>query len=301
MVKKKASDKKKNNSRKVVVKGLQNLIIFIIKMPYFLLVGAFFFFKTIWKAAKSLFAVMHTFFLSSKANISKMQENKNEKEIMKKKESMVANYEEFRVIETLMGEFKKWEDTTIESDSKIGIIIGARGSGKSAFGIKFLENVYAKAGKKCYAIGFNKEDMPSWIEVVENISEIKNNAFVLIDEGGVLFSARDAMSKANKLLSDLILISRHKSLSILFISQNSANLDIDILRQADYLVLKQSSLLQLDFERKKIKEIYEEVMPVFDKYKDMKGITYVYSDIFTGFITNPLPSFWSTNISKSFK
>jgi len=136
---------------------------------------------------------------------------------------------------------------------------------------------------------------------VNSVSEITNNSYVLIDEGGVLFSSRESMSKPNKLLSDLILIARHKNLNIIFISQNSSNLDVNILRQADYLVLKQSSLLQKDFERKIVQKIYLEVENKFEKHKNVEGVTYIHSGDFSGFISNSLPSFWKSEISKSFK
>ena len=109
------------------------------------------------------------------------------------------------------------------------------------------------------------------------------------------------MDEINKLLSDLILVARHKNLSILFISQNSSNLDVNILRQADFLILKPSSLLQRDFERKIIRKIYEEVEDSFEKFSENLGLTYIYSSDFRGFISNPLPSFWKTSISKSFR
>jgi len=177
-----------------------------------------------------------------------------EKKIKKKKDEMKPNYEDFEIVSTDKGDYKEWENKLYKSDSKIGIILGARGTGKTAFGIKFLENVHAKLGKRCYAIGFKNESMPSWINVIEDISELGNNAFVLIDEGGILFGSRNSMSSANKMLSDLILVARHKNLTILFISQNSSNLDVNILRQADFLILKPSSLLQKDFERKIIQK-----------------------------------------------
>ncbi|MEM4397694.1 MAG: zonular occludens toxin domain-containing protein [Candidatus Woesearchaeota archaeon] len=220
-------------------------------------------------------------------------------QITNKRKSIFPLYVPFEILKTDIGDYQKFENELFNSDSKIGIILGSRGSGKSAFGIKFLENLYSKTKKNCYAIGFNEEDMPSWINVVQDISQIKNNSFVLIDEGGVLFSSRDSMSRANKMLSDLILISRHKNLSILFISQNSANLDIDIIRQADYLIFKKSSLLQLDFERKKIQDIYKIINPGFEEFDD-KYIAYIYSDTFRGFVKAELPSFWSQRISKSF-
>ncbi|NTV24214.1 MAG: hypothetical protein HGA85_07665 [Nanoarchaeota archaeon] len=219
----------------------------------------------------------------------------------KKKEETKPAYVPFEIIETNTGDYQKFEEKIFTSDSKIGIILGARGSGKSALGMKFLENAHAKTQRKCCAIGFKQEDLPDWIVDIENVQEIINDSFVLIDEGGILFSSRESMSEPNKLLSDLILVARHKNLSILFISQNSSNLDVNILRQADYLLMKQSSLLQIDFERKKIKDIYLEVDGSFKKHAEIKGLTYVYSDQFRGFVTNNLPTFWSTGISKSFR
>jgi hypothetical protein len=260
---------------------LWEILIFIVKIPYFIVVW-------IYKA-----------FTFTAKNTKKVTTNH-------KRGRMPASYEKFAVLENVSGGFSVWEDKITNAESRIGIIIGARGTGKTAFGIKLFENIYAlsmktKNPKKMFALGFLEEEMPGWIDVVDDVKDIKNNSFVLIDEGGVLFNARDAMSKANKFLSELILIARHKNLNILFISQNSANLDINILRQADYLVLKPSSLLQLDFERKKIKDIYMQTKEGFEQYRDVPGITYIYSDLFQGFITNKLPSFWNVKISKSFK
>ncbi|MFH1439189.1 MAG: zonular occludens toxin domain-containing protein [Candidatus Woesearchaeota archaeon] len=219
----------------------------------------------------------------------------------KKRSEFSAEYEAFNLIEHDSGKLEDFEKKLMKSDSTIGIVLGARGSGKTAISVKLLENIYAKTGKKCFALGFKEEDMPLWIDVVDDIKYLKNDSFALIDEGGILFSSRRSMAEPNKLLSELMLIARHKNISIIFISQNSSNLEINAIRQADYLVLKKSSLLQKDFERKKIKEIYEQIGNRFNNYKNMKGITFVYSDEFTGFVENPLPSFWSKNISKSFR
>lgn len=255
---------------------VKKLLILLIKLPFYLI-------KTI------------------RQTMLNIKKNSKEKKVKKLRESIQPVYEDFEVLKRVSGNFKKWEKKIMKSDSKIGIIIGARGTGKTAVGMKFLENVYANTKKKCYAMGFQSEDLPSWIRVVDDIGKIKDNAFVLIDEGGVLFSSRKSMSQANLFLSELVLIARHRSLSILFISQNSANLDINIIRQADYLLLKPSSLLQLDFERKKIQEVYKAVLEDFHELKSYKGLTYIYSEDFRGFVNNPLPSFWNIRISRSFK
>jgi len=230
----------------------------------------------------------------------KTTNNKHHK-VEHQREGVGAIYQPFKVMHTYAGSFKEYEQFISSDKSKIGIILGARGTGKTAIGMKILENIYAKSKRKLYAMGFRAEDMPDWIEVIESVEEISNNSTILIDEGGVLFSSRNAMTKPNKLLSQLILIARHKNLNILFISQNSSNLDVNILRQADHLILKPTALLQKDFERRKIRDTYEEIKDDFKKYEKQHGATYIYSEIFRGFVANPLPSFWNTNISKSFR
>lgn len=273
-----ASKKSKNKGWKIAGKSL----LFLIKTPYYLGKGVYYGGRGIYEAGK---------YIGKKIKKS---------EIKKKRKKIAPIYEEFKIIKQENGAYSDWEKSIYDAESKIGIILGARGSGKTAFGIKFLENLKAKKNKKCYAIGFKEEDMPEWIEVIENVNELKNNAFVLIDEGGILFSSRNSMSNANKLLSGLILVARHKNLSVLFITQNSSNLEINVLRQADFLVLKPNSLLQKEFERKIIQKIYEKINKNFEELKKIKGLTYIYSSEFNGFISNPLPSFWGIKLSKSF-
>jgi GTPase SAR1 family protein len=274
---------KRNKSKIGFWLALLLIIWFIIKIPYYI--------------AKGIIQIIDD-------TRHKFEERKRmgmEKKSEEKRGSVGFRYEKFKVLKRHSGDFRDWESKIEESESAIGLILGARGSGKTAFGIKLLENLYSRTKKKCHALGFKKDEMPGWISVVENVGEIENDSIVLVDEGGVLFSSRRAMSGANKLLSELILVARHKNVSIIFISQNSSNLEVNVIRQADYIVLKQSSLLQKDFERKKIKDIYNEIESDFRKFIKEKSSAYIYSDEFRGFVANPLPSFWTTGISKSFR
>ncbi|MDO8467375.1 MAG: zonular occludens toxin domain-containing protein [Nanoarchaeota archaeon] len=276
MPNKKREAKKSNNEGIRFAKNFGRTFVQVLKSPYYLAKGI-------------------TYLTKRSEDISK------EQAISKKRESMEAHYEPFKVVETISGDYKKWFSKMLSSDSQIGIIIGARGSGKTAFGIKFLENIYANEKKKCFAIGFKENELPSWINGVSDISQLENDSYVLIDEGGILFNSRSSMSNANKMLSELIMISRHKNLTILFISQNSSNLEVNILRQADFLVLKCSSLLQKEFERKIIQKMYEDSEKYFKKHEDDKGLTYIFAGSFKGFISNSLPSFWREGISKGFR
>lgn len=211
-----------------------------------------------------------------------------------------ATYDALKEEKTVTGLVSDFEKKILEAKSTIGIVLGARGSGKSAFGMRILENVHAKTNRKVCAMGFKPETIPGWISCINDLKEIPNGAFVLVDEGGVLFSSRNTMSGANKLLSELLLIARHKDLSVLFISQNSANLEVNALRQADYLVLKKPSLLQKDFERSIVQKVYLEAADGFKEFSDLNGVAYIYSDEFRGFASNSLPSFWSEQASKAF-
>lgn len=267
---------KKKEKKRGVFRYILLAIWFIIKIPYYLIKGIYILIKKIFQ------------------KVEKMK-------VEKKRKLMKARYIPLRILKKIKGDYKSWFESILNSDSQIGIILGARGTGKTAFGMKFLENLYYKKRKKCFAMGFSKKELPFWIHSVENISEIENNSIVLLDEGGIAFNSRNSMSKANKVLSSLMLIARHKNISIIFISQNSSNLDINILRQADYLVLKPSSLLQKEFERKVVQKIYAEREKEFINFKEDKGTTYIHSNKFLGFVSNPLPSFWKEEISKSFK
>jgi len=274
MVNKRDTKKKKVNLLYTFFWGLFSAVKFVLKIPFYI--------------ARFVINI-----------VDKSKTKAKEKMIEEKRSSIKSVYTKFKLVKNISGGFDSWEEHMMKSDSTIGIVLGARGTGKSALALKIFENLYKQKGVKLYAMGFREEEMPSWIKVVESVDEIKNNSQVLIDEGGILFSSRESMSKPNKLLSELMLIARHKNLSILFISQNSSNLEINVLRQADYLILKPSSLLQKSFERKIIKDLYTETQKDFTEYKDDKGIAYIHSDKFTGFVSNPLPSFWNVSISKS--
>ncbi|MCR4284451.1 MAG: hypothetical protein NUV97_00205 [archaeon] len=269
-------EKRKKKKHSIFWKYLGKGALFTIKLPYYAIKGKI-------------------------RQIEKESKDSQEKEIKRKRDSIGYKYSPFKIIETIDGDYKTFFDKITKSDSQIGLILGARGSGKTAIGVKFLENIYTKSKKKCFALGFKSEEFPSWIKIVSDISELENDSWVLIDEGGITFNSRSSMSNANKMLSQLILISRHKNLNILFISQNSSNLEVNILRQADFLVLKKSSLLQKEFERKIIQKMYSDAQEKFEKYNPDRGLAYIYSGEFRGFISNPLPSFWKEGISKSFK
>lgn len=187
--------------------------------------------------------------------------------------------------------------------SLIMLITGKRGSGKTSLGMTFL-SIYHSLNKKCFAIGFDKAKFPRWLKKARQIEDIPNNSTVLIDEGAIVYSSRDSMKDSNKMLGKLMAIARHKSLNLILISQSTAMLDVNVLRLADVLLLKQPSLLQSEFERKALQKIYKKIHPLFKKIpktEKKEKHFYVWSDEFQGMLNYELPEFWNQSISKSFQ
>ncbi len=217
-----------------------------------------------------------------------------------KKEEEKEPYAPFEVTKNEKGSYNPFYDK-LKSKSLIILIIGKRGSGKTSLGMKFLELFHNETRRKCYALGYESTRLPWWIRKVDAIEKIPNNSTVLFDEGAVLFSSRDSMKNINKELGKIMAIARHKNLTLVLITQNSAMIDLNVLRLADTLIFKEPSLLQSKFERKELKDMYEKVKPEFDKLEEKRAYFYVWDDDFQGILKYDLPNFWSEKISTSFK
>jgi len=287
---------KRKRRKKKKAKGILN---WVWKIWQFLLCM---FLHIFYIAASLILKAAELILKKSAAFLSLLLQKRKEKPQRDKDQGTAKSFSPFSVQKKISGDIGEFEKRVYSQDSTIGLILGARGSGKSALGMRMLENAAAKSQKKVCAMGFDSTTLPGWIHCIQSTKQVPNNSFVLVDEGGITFSSRSFQSSANKLLSSLILVARHKDVSVLFISQNSANLEINAIRQADYLLLRKPSLLQKDFERKKIARIYSNAQGGFENLPNQgKHSTYIYSDEFRGFVENDLPTFWSLKISKSFE
>jgi len=209
-------------------------------------------------------------------------------------------YVPFHVEKTESGSYDRFISGLL-SRSKILLITGKRGSGKTALGMKILELYRKKLRRKCYSIGFEKSKLPFWLKKAKTIEDIPNSSIALIDEGAVIFSSREPMKDSNKFLGKLMAVARHKGVTLVLIAQNSAMIDLNVLRLADTLLLKEPSLLQAKFERKAVKDMYDKITPLFKDKKHPEQYFYVWDDDFEGLLRSGLPEFWNESISTSFK
>ena len=202
------------------------------------------------------------------------------------------------VAHTVSGDAVSFEKALMES-SRIILIFGKRGSGKSALGFRLMENINGVAQRHCYVLGVAQDVLPQWIMSVDDIHSVKNGGVVLVDEGALAFSARESMKKEHKELGKLMAIARHKDLTLIFITQNTGMIDKNVLQLTDTLLVKEGSLLQMEMERTAVQKFYQKAEKAFEKLQEKRKYVYVIDGDFEGVVWFELPSFWSEKVSKS--
>jgi len=233
--------------------------------------------------------------------LNKKVERSFEKRKLKKAPaySIPSKFENFEIKKTIIGDFS-YAEKRIFSDSLILLIFGRRGSGKSSLGFRLLENIHSKTKRKCSALGIEQKLIPKWISSVDSVEKVPNGSVVLIDEGAVSFGSRDSMTSKNKELGKLLAITRHKNLSLVFVTQNTGLIDKNILSLTDTLFVKEGSLLQMEMERPEVKKFYEKANKSLKQVKEnRKSHVYIIDSDFEGTLSYKLPSFWSNSLSKN--
>lgn len=92
---------------------------------------------------------------------------------------------------------KEWQNNLL---GKLILILGQRGSGKTATAAKFGEYVAAVFGLPVFWVAIPecaRELLPSWIKIVESLEKVPNDCFVLIDEAGLAYLSLNFASKHN--------------------------------------------------------------------------------------------------------
>ena len=189
------------------------------------------------------------------------------------------------------------------------IITGHRGEGKSALAWWLAEQLKTQYRKKVVALGIPEvaqKAMPKRIQHVDTVEQIDDlkPSIVVVDEASIVANARSAMKTANLLWLKLIAVCRHKGHLLIFINQHNRQLDVQIMMDADFVLMKRPTLLHLKFSRP---EFREELQQAYDLFNDMtelgsKKRVYVV-DLHTGnkkMLPASMPMWWNDKVSKSY-
>ncbi len=204
----------------------------------------------------------------------------------------------------------------IMKDYSQGVIIinGHRGEGKSALGWDLAQKLHQKTNKPVSALGLPRtvrEHFPKrgfgkgGIQFVNSINQVNKMkpSIIILDEASFIANSRDAMSKDNKGWLKLIAICRHKDHLLIFIHQQSRQLDIQIMMDADLVLLKRPTQLHLRGARSEFKPEIQEAYALFetmrgDTRKKVYAIDYHYGK--KAMLQASMPTWWGDKVSRAY-
>jgi hypothetical protein len=199
-------------------------------------------------------------------------------------------------------EASKW--LALLKHPEVIVILGKKGSGKSALGFRILE--YFRWTSPVYVIGLPVDAhkyLPDWIGVKPELKDVPPDSIVMVDESYVLYHARSSMTARAKALSEMLNLSRQRNQTLIFVSQESRQIDRNILSAADVIVFKEPGMLQSRFDRPELRDIAKEAKLAFTTVRgDKRNWSYVHAPNadYMGLIENRVPTFWNQKLSRAF-
>lgn len=203
-------------------------------------------------------------------------------------------------------------DSVSYGKSKIIVIVGARGSGKTATALWLAEQSKQKGNHEyIYYVGKpeNSDMYPSWIKFVSTLDDLPHSCFAIVDEAAIKYNARKFQQEQNVELTEKMVIARHQDKTLILITQNIKLVDINVSRLYDIVLFKMGT--EYGLQRKRAGEginAYEKEKMLIRNRLKPKTKQEVLIEYLTGPVsifykfTHGLPSFWDNEkISKSFK
>jgi hypothetical protein len=145
--------------------------------------------------------------------------------------------------------------------------------------------------------------LPDSIGVVERLEDVPNGAVVLIDEAYLELHARNSMSESGRRIGAMVNLARQRNQTLIFIVQEARQLDVNIISQADVIVVKELTEISQGFERKELQRFTARARAAFATVKgNPQRWTWVHSESadFEGLVENELASFWRPALSHAF-
>ena len=192
---------------------------------------------------------------------------------------------------------------------RTGIILvtGFRGEGKTALAWWLADMLRPTKGFPSRVVPFGLPEagvklLPKWaqhpVNDAEELFELKPS-IIVVDEAAFSANARRSMSEDNVNFMKLFAITRHKGHLLIFISQTSRQVDIQIIAQADLMLIKKPSALQVRGARKDLREQTQEAFTLLNAKADSRKWVYAYAPKTDAskILTASMPAWWTKRLS----
>lgn len=201
----------------------------------------------------------------------------------------------------------QWHE--IVKPEQVCIILGRKGFGKSALAYWLCAENAKRHNLLPVVINLPRERQNLLPQnfVIRGLDDLPrlSDAVIIIDEGTTMLPA--GQKKLEEMVKGYVALSRQRNQVILFVFHASSDVGSRILRGVDVILLKEPSQRQIQHGSKDswwsnlLTEAKERFEALADMGQNPKEFTYVDAEEpeFRGMLRNPLPEFWSEELSKA--
>jgi len=182
------------------------------------------------------------------------------------------------------------------------LIVGRRGSGKdvTAHG---TARILSREHKKIIYIDLHpkKYNLPSYFK--RFTGKFVPYSILLLSDAHLSLYSREWRTDFNKTMDKLQTISRHRDIDIIYTTQQTRRLDINIVAGVDCIIFKEPSMMAAEFERPEIRKMTETAQLWFkdrsQKTKWGRAVAFTQQgEHRIEYITKPY--YWSEELSKAY-
>ena len=195
----------------------------------------------------------------------------------------------------------KW--SKIADHPAVYLILGDVGEGKTVCACSIIDEFHKdRKSLKIYMID-RKEVVnlyPKWFRYADpKKPRLSKNSVIFLDDAHLHHYARDWFGGKAKRIDWIARERRQSGNTIIYTTQQSRVLDINLISMASCIIFKRPSKLQLEVERKEIKKMYQIADKALKEENYAINKAYVVSNQYEGIVTVKKPKWFTDKMSKA--